>query len=82
MAANLMHGDPRNLRQRASLLASLYDQHAPLNSQELAALPLFIQAAVAMEYLGALYERVFNDNSSSETTYLLELGEAGVRMID
>lgn len=81
IAANLMHGDPRPLRERARLLAVMYGEHDHLSRQERAALVRYTHAAVAMEFLGAARERHIKGNTSAETTRLLELGEAGLRMV-
>lgn len=81
MAANLMHGDHRPLRERARLLAAMYGEHDQLNRQEQDALVRYTHAAVAMEFLGAARERYVKGNTSEETTRLLELGEAGLRMV-
>jgi Ser/Thr protein kinase RdoA (MazF antagonist) len=83
VAANLMHGDPRPLRDRAQLLADLYsahDAHDSLSPAERIVLEKYTYAAAAMEFLGAVRERFIKGNQSQETTLLLELGRAGLRM--
>ncbi|MFE7802916.1 phosphotransferase [Nocardia sp. NPDC057440] len=80
VAANLTHGHPDPLPQRAARIAELYSRTAvpALDDRELAALPGFTRAAAAMEMLGALAE--WRDgNRNTETEFLIQLGLNGLR---
>ncbi|MGH3713196.1 MAG: phosphotransferase [Micromonosporaceae bacterium] len=81
IAANLMHGDRRPLRDRAHGLADMYDKHHRLGSEERVALERYTHAAVAMEFLGAARARFVNGDPSEETTRLLKLGRTGLEMV-
>ncbi|WP_190824786.1 phosphotransferase [Saccharopolyspora pogona] len=80
VAANLCHGSPTPLPQRAEHLAALYSPRAasPLTTCEHAALAAYTGAAAAMEMLGALAEW-HHGNRGSEVAYLIDLGLAGLR---
>ncbi|MDW5328869.1 phosphotransferase [Plantactinospora sp. KLBMP9567] len=78
VAVNLMHGDPRPLRERVDTLLGMYPA-APLTPAEHHALPRYVHATAAMELLGAAREWVLKGNRSDETRYLIGLGRAGLR---
>jgi Ser/Thr protein kinase RdoA (MazF antagonist) len=84
IAANLCHGVPEPLPQRAYTIGSLYCAAAeaadnpPLSGAEWTALHAFTRAAGAMELLGAMAEW-HAGNHSGETAYLIDLGLAGLR---
>lgn len=79
LSVNLMDGDPVAVRQRTLRLAERYSQVAPLTAKEMAALPVYVFAAAAMELLGAYREWLIKGNRSAETRYLLDLGRRTVR---
>jgi Ser/Thr protein kinase RdoA (MazF antagonist) len=79
IAANLTHGTPRPLLDRAEEVADRYAAHVPLTTVERRALPTYATAAAAMELLGALYARHIDGDDRPETGYLIELGLAGLR---
>lgn len=79
LSVNLMDGDPVPVRQRMLWLTERYSRVAPLTVQEMAALPVYVFAAAAMELLGAYREWLIKGNRSSETHYLLDLGRRAVR---
>jgi hypothetical protein len=78
-AANLTHGAPEPLPQRAELLGDLYAAACGLTGHERRALPVFAFAAAAMEYLGALAEQHLGGNTGDEVAYLVDLGSTGLR---
>jgi Ser/Thr protein kinase RdoA (MazF antagonist) len=79
LSVNLMDGDPVPLRQRARRLTERYGRVAALTAKEMAALPVYVFAAAAMELLGAYREWLIKGNRSNETHYLLDLGRRTVR---
>lgn len=76
MAANLMHGSELSLPERADLLASLYTGHQALTDAEQRAMQPYAFAAAAMEFLGAVREKMIGGDTSDETNYILELGRS------
>ena len=50
-----------------------------LMQAEAYALPAFTRASYAAEFTGAMREKFLNGNDSDETTYWMELGQAGLR---
>jgi Ser/Thr protein kinase RdoA (MazF antagonist) len=84
VAANLCHGAPEPLPQRAEIVGSLYGAaaqaagQAPLSAAEWIALRAFTRAAAAMELLGALAEW-HAGNRGPETAYLIDVGLSGLR---
>jgi Ser/Thr protein kinase RdoA (MazF antagonist) len=84
VAANLCHGAPEPLPQRAETVGRLYGAaaqgagQAPLSAAEWTALRAFTRAAAAMELLGALAEWQAG-NRGPETAYLIDVGLAGLR---
>jgi Ser/Thr protein kinase RdoA (MazF antagonist) len=79
VSVNLMDADPVPVQQRAVALAERYSRVAPLTAGEMAALPVYVFAAAAMELLGAYREWLIKGNRSAETRYLLDLGRRTVR---
>lgn len=81
IAANLTHGAPEPLPQRAETIAELYSAAVTvaLTAAEWDALRAFTRAAAAMELLGALAEWHMHGNRTTETQYLIGLGLAGLR---
>ncbi len=80
VAANLTHGDPTPLPERAERIAHLYSTTSPipLSETEHVAMRAYCRAAAAMEFLAALREW-HRGNDSPETSMLVELGLAGLR---
>ncbi|HEX4061905.1 MAG TPA: phosphotransferase [Streptosporangiaceae bacterium] len=79
VSVNLMDGHPLPVRQRTLRLTERYSRVAALTAQEMAALPVYVFAAAAMELLGAYREWLVKGNRSAETRYLLDLGRRTVR---
>jgi len=56
-----------------------YQKHIAFTSEELAALPVFVQAAHAMHVICPIRERVVNGNDTTENEYWLNLGRVGLK---
>lgn len=80
IAANLTHGDPAPLPERARQITELYSATAPtpLSQTESAAMQAYSHAGAAMEFLGALRAH-HHGHHSAETDMLIELGLSGLR---
>lgn len=63
------------LKERARLVADIYQQYNPLTRRELDALPDLSLAGSAMEFLGSVWRQKFLNDDSEETKYWLQLGQ-------
>jgi len=74
--------DPQNLNEfleNYDLAVNEYQKYITLTSDELKKLPNYVKLAHTMHILLSNYEKVANDNKSSENEYFLGMGRIGLK---
>lgn len=83
IVANLLNAgqkEERTLNEKIDLVVQLYKgEGGDLTEAEEKALPIYIKAALLMEFLGAHQEKFLKDDDRSETTYWLENSRQGLK---
>ncbi|MDO8500107.1 MAG: phosphotransferase [bacterium] len=69
---------PKNIERQRDFAIKEYQKHIRLTDKEIAALPIFCDAAHAMHILQATYEKKVRNNNSQENAYWLKLGKIGL----
>ncbi len=59
----------------------MVEQGGVLTTGELQALPAYVRAAYAMEFIGASVEKYLHNNDSEENNYWRSLGWSGIQRI-
>ncbi len=74
--------NPNEFPKIYDLALNEYQNYISLTTDELRKLPKYVKLAHTMHVLLANYEKVANNNSSSENEYFLGMGRAGLRYLN
>lgn len=74
--------NPNAFPQNYDLALNEYQNYISLTADELKKVPEYVKLAHTMHVLLANYEKVANNNSSSENEYFLGMGRAGLRYLN
>ena len=78
ITGSLMAGNDRSLSENTEMIMDLYNNFIPLTDIEKKYLSSYAQAEVSTIYMGAIREKVLNNNNSSETNYLMDISYKGM----
>ncbi len=82
VVVNLLDSSPDGIRDRLSTVTAAYQQAGgQLNQADIGALPAVVAVSAAMEYLGAVHERVHNGDHTEENQYVESLGLRALRLL-
>ncbi len=74
--------NPKEFLENYDLVLDEYQKYNSLTDDELKKLPNYIKLAHTMHILLTSYEKIVNNNSSSENEYFLEMGKIGLRYLN
>ncbi|MFH1837876.1 MAG: phosphotransferase [Candidatus Kuenenbacteria bacterium] len=81
IVANLLYDkdNPLTLHERIDLVLNEYGKLKPLTKEERKYIYPYALAGMAMEFIGACYEKCINNNDIEENNYWMDLGRDGLK---